>query len=146
MKRFLLSFILCVSLISSTAFANTNELSVTINGDILEAPAAPCIVNDRTMLPMRAIFESLGAKVTWKANDQIIFATKGDTLITLKINVAEMSVQKALSNENIVVPLDCAPFINEGGHTLVPVRAVAEALQADVQWESETRTVIITTK
>ena len=96
------------------------------------------------MLPMRSIFEKLGAVVTWVGADQLIFATKGNTFITLKIGVPQMSVQTTESTENKITELDTAPFI-ENDYTLVPVRAIAESLNANVEWNGETKTVAITT-
>ena len=146
MKKIILSFILCISMLFSvTAFADNSDITITINGKTLETPIAPKIVNDRTMLPMRSIFEALGAKVTWFGEDKMIFATKGNTFITLKIGVPQMSVQTTESEENVSVSLDTAPFI-DSDYTLVPARAVAESLQAKVDWLGETKTVVITTE
>lgn len=146
MKKIILAIIMCVSMLFSvTAFADNGDITITINGEILETPIAPKVVNDRTMLPMRSIFEALGAKVTWFGEDQIIFATKGNTFITLKIGLPQMSVQTTQSDENIAVTLDTAPFI-DSDYTLVPARAVAESLQAKVDWIGESKTVVITTQ
>ncbi len=144
MKKRILSLVLIILLIfSNTVFAE-NKVTVILNGEIIETPVEAKLVNDRTMLPMRAIFESMGAVVTWFDADKIIFATKGDKFITLKIGEAAMSVQSALDDEMQIISLDVAPFI-DNDHTLVPVRAVAEALDAKVDWEQETYKVIITT-
>lgn len=129
---------------SSAAFAANNEITVTINGEILNTPIPAQIVNNRTMLPMRSIFEKLGAVVTWVDADRLIFATKGNTFITLKIGVPQMSVQTTESTENKITELDTAPFI-ESDYTLVPVRAIAESLNANVEWNGETKIVAITT-
>ena len=51
---------------------------MTVNGKVLATDVAPQLVNDRTMFPMRAIFEALGAKVTWIEQDELIFAVKND--------------------------------------------------------------------
>lgn len=143
MRKPIISVIICISILfCSAAFAADDEIAVIINGERLGTPIAPQIVNDRTMLPMRSIFESLGAKVSWFEADQIIFATKDDTLITLKIGVSEMSIQKIGDGNNISVALDSAPYI-DSDYTLVPVRAVAEALDAQVGWIAESRTVVI---
>lgn len=131
-------------LFSSAAFAADNEITVTINGETLNTPIPAQIVNDRTMLPMRSIFEKLGAVVTWVGADQLIFATKGNTFITLKIGVPQMSVQTTESTESKITELDTAPFI-ENDYTLVPVRAIAESLNANVEWDGEIKTVAITT-
>lgn len=131
-------------LFSSAAFAADDAITVTINGETLNTPIPAQIVNDRTMLPMRSIFEKLGAVVTWVGADQLIFATKGNTFITLKIGVPQMSVQTTESTESKITELDTAPFI-ENDYTLVPVRAIAESLNANVEWDGEIKTVAITT-
>ena len=130
---------------STAAFAADNEITVTVDGNVLSTPIPAQIVNGRTMLPMRSIFEKLGADVSWAGTDQLIFATKGNKFITLKIGVPKMSVQSTESADNQVTELDAAPFI-DSDYTLVPVRAIAESLDADVQWNEETRTVAIATK
>lgn len=145
MKKFIISIVLCAAMLfSSAAFAADNEITVTINGETLNTPIPAQIVNDRTMLPMRSIFEKLGAVVTWVGADQLIFATKGNTFITLKIGVPQMSVQTTESTESKITELDTAPFI-ENDYTLVPVRAIAESLNANVEWDGEIKTVAITT-
>lgn len=130
---------------STAAFAADNEITVTVDGNVLSTPIPAQIVNGRTMLPMRSIFEKLGADVSWAGTDQLIFATKGNKFITLKIGVPKMSVQSTESADNQVTELDAAPFI-DSDYTLVPVRAIAESLDADVQWNEEARTVAIATK
>lgn len=145
MMKKLLSLILClVMLCPGAVFANETPITVIVNGAVLQTPVSPELVNDRTMLPMRAIFEAMGAKVNWAGDDQMIFATRGESLLVLKIGVANMSVQKVSSNENIAVPLDAAPYLHPQGHTMVPARAIAEALNAKVDWDGNTRTVLIT--
>lgn len=144
MKKLVLMIFLCFSmLLSVNAFAEGEDIVVKVNDEILESDVAPQLVNDRTMLPMRAIFEALGAKVTWFEEDELIFATKGEFMITLKIGVSEMSVQKISDDANIAVQLDTAPYIYND-RTMVPVRAIAESLNASVEWIDETQTVVIT--
>lgn len=130
---------------SHTALAQSEDITVTVNGRELETPITAKIINERTMLPMRSVFEALGASVTWKEADRMIFATKGNTLITFKIGVPKMSVQTIESDKNTAVFLDTAPYI-EDGYTLVPVRAAAEAFMAQVDWNGDTRTVAIITQ
>ena len=124
--------------------AYARDISVTINGEPLVTDVAPTIVNDRTMLPMRAIFEALGAEVEWVGEDSLIFATKGTSLITMKIGMPKMNVQKIDAEAPIIVDLDTAPYIQDD-RTMVPVRAIAEAFEAEVDWIDETSTVVITT-
>lgn len=144
MKKLISLLLVCVSMIMpASAFAD--EITVLVNGEQLVTDVAPQIVNDRTMLPMRAIFEALGANVSWVERDRLIFATKGEYMIVMQIDNNQMSVQTVTSDENTAISLDVAPFIYNS-RTLVPVRAVAESLDAQVDWVAETRTVIINTK
>lgn len=145
MKKFIICFVLCAVMQLVNVYATVDTITVTVNNENLVTSVSPEIVNGRTMLPMRAIFESLGAKVTWIEKDRLIFATRNDTFMTLQIENPEMVVQKIGNEESVSVSLDTAPYIKEG-HTLVPVRAVAEALSAKVEWVDETRTVVITTE
>lgn len=88
------------------------------------------------MVPMRAIFEALGAKVSWDGPSQTVCAIKGNTHITIGIGapVAHVNVTN--------IPLDQSAIILNGS-TMVPVRFVSEALGARVNWNSETQTVEI---
>lgn len=125
--------------------ASAEGIKVFVNDKELNTPVESQIVNNRTVCPMRAIFESLGAKVEWFEADQLIFAIKDDTLLTLKIGTYEMIMQKAGENKSRIIDLDVAPFIIDGS-TLIPARAISEALNADVEWIEETRQVKITAK
>ena len=119
-----------------------DAVTVFVNGTELVADVPAQIINDRTMVPMRAIFERLGADVSWLQEEQAIFATRGATLIVMKIGVKTLAIS-TINGENKNVELDVPPqIVND--RTLVPVRAVSEALGCTVGWDGETRTVTIT--
>ena len=114
-----------------------NELDFTDeNGNKVE----PQIINDRTMVPMRKIFEALGAEVRWNPTQRAILATKDGITIGLQIdsNIATIDYPDGQN----VITLDAAPVI-VNDRTLVPVRFIAESLNKNVDWDSDTRTVII---
>lgn len=115
-----------------------DAVSVYCDGDLIEFDQPPIIESDRVLVPMRAIFESLGAQVSWDADTQTIIALKDDTTMVLQIDSNILTK----NNENIV--LDVPPRL-VNGRTLVPVRAVAEGLNALVEWSEETRTVTVST-
>ena len=112
------------------------EISLIFNGEHLETDVSPMIKNGRTMVPMRAIFEALGASVTWDGDANCAYAKKGDTEI--KVTIGEYILYK----DGWGIALDSAPMIISG-RTMVPVRAVSEAFGADVSWDNELRCVII---
>lgn len=115
------------------------EIKVVIDGETLETDQAPIIVNDRTLVPMRAIFEKLGASVDWNESAQAVTAVKGEREISLAIGGDVMRIDGEA--KTLDVP---AMLYNE--RTLVPVRAVSEALNCNVNWVGEENTVVITTK
>lgn len=144
MRKYILSLVLLLTLLSVNAHAEIKEVTVKVNDIKVESPVPAQIVNDRTMLPMRSIFERIGARVTWMESEKIIFATKGSLLITMQIDNTIMSVQQIENDEIIKIELDSPPFIVNGS-TLVPVRAVAESLGYNVEWNSQTYTVDVST-
>lgn len=133
MKKIIV-FIFAVLLVTSNTliYAHTEgkyngKIDVNINGTYLDFDVDPIMQNDRVMLPMRKIFEYLGASVDWNDSSQTVTAQKGSTTIKLTVNSSTMFVN------NKQVTLD-APAIMVNNRTLVPVRAVSEALGASVAW------------
>ena len=144
MKKYILSLVLLFSLLSANASAQEKAVTVKVNNFVIESPVAAQIINDRTMLPMRSIFERVGAKVTWIEEERIIIATKGKKLITMQIDNPVMSVQSIENDEIVKIELDSPPIIKDDS-TIVPVRAVAESLGYEVEWDAQTYTVNIST-
>lgn len=114
-----------------------STIKVVINGKSVVFDQPPVSENGRTLVPLRAIFEALGAEVLWDGNTQTVTSTKGGTKISLQLGSTQMYVNGS------VVTLDVpAKVINS--RTLVPVRAVSEAFGCDVDWDGNTQTVYIT--
>ena len=127
---------LTISAAPFSAFAANDDITVTVNDEVLSFDVMPQIIDDRTVMPMRAIFEALGADVSWDGETRTVTAVKDDTTIKMTIGSNVMYVN------DMPIELDVAPLIIDE-RTLVPGRAVAESLGADVSWDGETRTVII---
>ncbi|MCH5186472.1 MAG: carbohydrate-binding domain-containing protein, partial [Oscillospiraceae bacterium] len=118
--------------------SNANGISVNIDGSPVSFDVEPCIINDRTMVPMRNIFEALGAEVSWDDSSRTVTAQKdGNTII-----LAEGSYE--IYKNGSASAIDSPPVIIDG-RTLVPVRAVSDALDVDVSWNEESKTVNIST-
>lgn len=140
-QRFFLSFLLVFLLISSIGLTSTEAISdikVVINGQALSTDVAPVMIQGRTMVPLRAIFEGLGADVKWDGDTGKITGIKDSTVIVLYIgnNLAIVNGEP--------VKLD-VPATLIGGRIMVPARFIAESLGADVVWDGNTRTVNIST-
>jgi hypothetical protein len=117
--------------------APSDNITVLVNGTAVIFDQPPIIENGRTLVPLRAIFEALGAKVDWNQSTQTVTAIRGDTTVTLTIG------SNTLNRNGEQVTLD-VPAQLVGGRTLVPARAVAESFGAKVEWDAGTRTVTIT--
>ena len=126
--------ILC-GMISVPALAE-DGVTVRLNDQKIEFDVQPQIINERTMVPVRAIFEALGASVDWDGSTQTVTSKRGDTTVSLKINDATMYVNGS------AVALD-SPACIINVRTLVPVRAISEAFGATVDWDGSTQTVKI---
>lgn len=132
-------------LIAPNPFAN-DSIKVLLNDQIIDFTdengnvVEPQIINSRTMVPMRKIFEVFGAEVEWNGELREVTARSEEKVLKLTIDNTEATVQEGENTETII--LDAAPTIVEG-RTLVPVRFIAESLNLKVGWDSETRTVII---
>ena len=112
-------------------------ITVLLNGVNLSFDQPPIIENGRTLVPLRAIFEALGAKVDWDESTQTVTAVKDGITITLRIG------SDVLIRNGVNIHLD-VPARIAGGRTMVPARAIAESFGADVGWEQNTQTVTIT--
>lgn len=140
-KRITAILLLCIMSVYSVCSAQEN-ITVTVNGQAVEFDVPPQIINDRTMLPMRKIFEALGAEIEWIESSQAIIAAKGSLIITLRIGYEDMSATDILTGETKKITLDSVPVILEE-RTLVPVRAVSEAFGLKVNWDADTSEVSI---
>ena len=116
--------------------ANAETLSVIYDGEKLDFDTEPEIIDGRVMVPMRGIFEAFGAKVKWDGDTQTVTAKKKSKTVELSVGSNEMT------KDGETVTADTAPII-ENGRTLIPVRAVSELLELDVDWNEEERTVVI---
>ena len=118
-------------------FPVNNAVKVQLDGRTLSFDVPPQIINGRTMVPLRVIFEELGASVVWDAGTETVTAIQGTTTVSLRIG------STILSRNGKTTVLDVPAQLIDG-RTLVPARAVAEAFGADVNWIESTQTVVIT--
>lgn len=121
------------------ANSNSNqEIQVLLDGKQLSLDVPPTIINGRTLVPLRVIFEAMGADIEWNNTTKTVTAQKDATSIMLSIGNTTATV----NGQPIL--LDVAGVVVDG-RTLVPARFIAESLGADVQWNSEQRSVVIRT-
>lgn len=113
-----------------------DKVSVYINGELLTFDQNPIIESDRVLVPMRKIFEKLGAEIKWDSGSRTVTASKADITVIMEIGNSEMKI-----NDKII-KLDAPPKIINS-RTLVPLRAVSEALNSKVTWLETSKSVTI---
>ena len=139
MKRLFTLFVamLMVLTVFAAPAAAADEISVYLNGQKMEFDVPPVLLNDRTMVPMRAIFEALGASVSWDDYTDTATGLKDGKSVSVTIDRPEAYV----GTEKVM--LDQSPVILND-RTLVPLRFVSESYGAEVNWDDKTQTVSIT--
>jgi len=130
--------LLCTATLTLPVAASQTPIRVLLDGNPLQFDVQPNTVDGRTMVPMRVIFEALGAEVQWNEATSTITATRGDLVIQMTIGDRNMRVN------GVSRTMDTAP-ISIAGRTLVPVRFISEAFGCEVRWDANTRIVHINT-
>lgn len=114
-----------------------SSISVVVDGNVLDCGAAqPVIINGRTLVPLRPIFEALGVDLDWNGTTKTITGTKGTTNIKLSVGDTNAS----LNGKNI--KLDVPAQIIDG-HTMVPLRFIGDCLGCEIKWSQQTKTATI---
>jgi len=111
-----------------------------VNGSkIIAFDAKPEIINNRVMVPVRAVAESLGYEVNLSDPTKVVL-TKGD--ISIELTIGSLNVKKSVGNLAETAAIDSAPYIKDN-RTYVPVRFISEQLSKQVDWLVDSRAVII---
>ena len=130
-----------LSAAGSIAFAEDEPVKITINDTELiipEGDTQPFVENGRTLVPMRAIFEALGATVEWDGENRRVTANDPTNNTTIILTIDSNIMVVGQEEIELDVP---AKIVND--RTMVPVRAIAESLGCIVDWDGVTKTVII---
>lgn len=118
------------------AFASSD---IFVDGErVVFDDAEPLVVNDITYVPLRKVFEAIGAYVDWNGETNTIYATKRFNYLSLTLGDNFFYIngdQKELSQ----------PIIAENGRTFVPLRVLSEAMGAKVKWNPDNGAIGITT-
>ncbi|MCS7460368.1 copper amine oxidase N-terminal domain-containing protein [Paenibacillus doosanensis] len=115
------------------------KVQVKLDNQPLTFDQPPAIINGKTMVPMRKIFETLNASIKWDDHRRAVTSQKGNSTVELQIDSPVAKVN------DTYIQLEQAAVIVSGS-TMVPLRFVGEALGLEVGWDSRTNTVLLTSK
>jgi hypothetical protein len=124
----------------AAAFAAADNIRVTVDGTPVTFDAAqPQMIDGRVMVPLRGIFEQMGANVDWNSTSQTVLASGDGRRVQLQIGSYDATVNGR------VTTMDVEPqIINDS--TMVPLRFIAQSLGAKVDWQPDNDLVAITTR
>lgn len=117
--------------------ANIQRIELLLDEETLSLDVFPEVKNERTMVPIRAVAEALGADVEWVQDTQQIVMTRAGVTVTMALNSTTATI------DGETAEMDVAPYATEG-RTLIPARYVAEFFGQTVGWDGEKRQVLIT--
>jgi hypothetical protein len=113
-----------------------SKIYVSVDGQSIDFDVQPTIIQGRTLVPLRGIFETLDISVHWDGKTKTVTAVKQEKKIILKINETFATMNE--KQLELDVP---AKVIN--GRTMVPIRFIAESTGCEVNWNNNTKTVTI---
>ncbi len=116
---------------------SAEEVTIKVDGEVLQPGDMPAvIIEGRTLLPMRLIAQKLGCEVVWNADSRQVYVINDDYTIVFTID-NQTGYQNGAEFAMDVPPM----IVND--RTMLPVRALAKALNLDITWDEQTRTVAI---
>ena len=124
---------------------NGRLVTVEIDEQIIETGDMPAVIIDgRTLVPVREVFESegIGAKVDWNGDLQQVSISYADRLIILQID------NRVAYVNGVAVELDVPPMLiqdinKDYAKTMIPLRFVSESLDFKVDWDGDTYTAML---
>lgn len=151
MKKIICALLLVCLCMTATVFADTGmtdillasapqgEIPIKIISDNKIVETDTVVVNERTLIPLRALLESTGAEVGWDNPTQTASVTRDGK--TIYITIGSNIMKTPAGN----VTLDVSPILHEGTTTYAPLRAIAEEFGIKVEWDNGTKTILVTT-
>lgn len=143
MKKILSLILSALLMFSVVAFADTETpaeipVKLVVDNKIISAPTH--IVNNRILIPLRALMESTNAHVVWYGETQSVTITRGSKTVIVQIGSDIMQTPEG--NVTIDAP---ACLLNGGTTTYVPVRAICTAFGFSVEWDNISKTALVLT-
>jgi len=138
--------VMLLTVIASASALAEQDIRIMVNGEWVVTDRAPFIENDRTLVPVRGIFEKLGAEVKWTQQEQLVEIAAGDMSVLLNIGKDTATIIRDRSPEPLTETIQLeVPARLVGDRTFLPVRFVVETLGGEIGWDGLSRVVNILT-
>lgn len=134
-----LPFLLSALMPAPVSASAPPPVQVVLDGRTLTLDPAPTILDGRTLVPLRGVFEAMGASLAWNGETRTVEARRGDRYVRLRIDRRLACLDDSCHSASVLdVP---AQLI--GSRTFVPIRFISQALGASVSWDGARRAVMI---
>lgn len=121
-------------------------VSIFIDGEPLACEVAPSVINGRTMVPLAAVSQGLGAQVEWKPDSRrVLITSRGSSPVPLDNPITSGNAPIRVFINGRQLSLDVSPAIISN-RTMVPLAAISQGLGAQVEWQAASRRVLISTQ
>lgn len=139
MKKRIAVFLSCLCMAFPATVQAQNNIKVKLDGNYITfSGQKPTVVNNRTLVPLRGIFENLGYTVDWNSENKTAVLKKESKTISIQTGADSFQIN------GTKIPTDVpAQIIN--GSLMLPLRAVGQGAGLSVVWDATTKTVIMTT-
>ncbi|HLY23737.1 MAG TPA: copper amine oxidase N-terminal domain-containing protein [bacterium] len=131
-----LALVAAISVAAPMPSGAQGVIRVFVDGQPVNFDVPPTVIQGRVLVPLRGIFERLGATVDYNAANQHILAVRGGQTVELTVGSRQAAV-------NTQPQLLDVPAFTINGRTMVPLRFISEALGAGVQWNAANATILI---
>jgi len=120
----------------STAIFKIGEANYTVNGETKTLDAPVFVSNNRTMLPIGAIAQVVGASVNYSPETRTAVFVKDGVVVSMMLD------QPFLTANGVMIPMDSAPVVVQS-RAFVPMAFIAQAFGVPVQYNAETKEVTV---
>lgn len=119
------------------------QVNVMLDGQLMKfTDAVPKIVDNRTMIPVRAVMEEMKAQVDYDKDGRVVTISKDGTTVFFTIGSTTISIQENGSDVVTTEQMDCAPYV-ENNRTMVPLRFLSQSFGYTVLWDSDYDTAVV---
>lgn len=139
-KKAICLCLIMLIILSTAAIAKDEPIKIYVNKGIIPSDQAPIIKNSRVLVPLRVIAEHLGSWVSYDSGEKRVNINKGEISMTLVIG--DDTIWYSDKEKSGPVAID-VPAMIKNGRTMVPLRAVAELFDMNVEWDERKRAVYI---
>lgn len=139
-KKALCLCLIMLIILSTASLAKDEPIKIFVNKGIIPSDQAPIIKNSRVLVPIRVIAEQLGADVSYEAKERRVNINKDEISITLVIGESEIWYSDKEKAGPVAIDV---PAMIKNGRTMVPLRAVAELFDMNVEWDERKRAVYL---